>query len=212
MLRMTVLKSATMASVLALGMPALAEPEPYDKPDDAWISISGTVDSISRDSFVLDYGDGIVTVEMDDGDRDADAYKLLKGDEVTVAGLVDKGMFEDTTIEAGSVYVENIGTHFFASAADEEQLRSLVVTVPVEVSQSVLRGTITEIADDGFTLNTGEQKLHVDVDEMPYNPLDDKGYQQLEKGDFVEVAGRVDRELFDGRVFDAESVVVIVDN
>jgi hypothetical protein len=36
------------------------------------------------DTFVLDYGDGRITVEMDDGDRDADAYKLISGDRVTV--------------------------------------------------------------------------------------------------------------------------------
>ena len=37
---------------------------------------------------------------MDDGDRDADAYKLLPGDEVNVIGKVDDDLFQTTTIDA----------------------------------------------------------------------------------------------------------------
>ena len=61
---------------------ALAQ-DPYLMSNNSWISISGTVKSVSADLFTLDYGDGLITVEMDDGDRDADAYKLIPGDEVT---------------------------------------------------------------------------------------------------------------------------------
>jgi hypothetical protein len=47
--------------------------DPYEQPDNAWLSIRGRVETVTADSFTLDYGDGIVTVEMEDGDRDADA-------------------------------------------------------------------------------------------------------------------------------------------
>ena len=56
-------------------------------PDDGWISISGSVADVERDAFELNYGDGSVTVQMDDGDRDADAYALLPGDKVRVIGV-----------------------------------------------------------------------------------------------------------------------------
>ena len=82
----------TVAVALLVAPPLMAE-DPYTQPDDTWISISGTVDSVSQDLFTLDYGDGTVIVEMDDGDRDADAYKLALGDEVTVYGLVDDDFF-----------------------------------------------------------------------------------------------------------------------
>jgi uncharacterized protein YdeI (BOF family) len=97
-----------------LAFPAMAE-DPYAKPDDTWISISGTVDTVRPDSFTLDYGKGVITVEMDDGDRDADAYKLLKGDKATVNGKIDDDLFETRSIEAGSVYVESLDTYFYAS-------------------------------------------------------------------------------------------------
>lgn len=46
------------------------------------------------------YGNGSITVEMDDGDRDADAYSLDEGDNVTVYGMIDDDLFESATIEA----------------------------------------------------------------------------------------------------------------
>ena len=193
------------------GLNALAA-DPYNKPDDSWINISGTVEAVTQDAFTLDYGEGIVTVEMDDGDRDADAYKLLKGDKVSVSGLVDADLFETTTIEASSVYVESIGTHFFASAVDEEDYATVAVTTPVVVSNTVLRGLVTEVGPTSFKINTGDKQMEVDVDEMPYNPLDDEGYQKIEKGDFVEVSGYIDDELFDGRVFDARALTVLVNS
>ncbi|MDX1380313.1 MAG: hypothetical protein R3233_04290, partial [Xanthomonadales bacterium] len=79
----------TLAAASWSGAVRADEPNPYVKADDTWISISGTVDVVHPNSFVLDYGDGMVKVEMDDGDRDADAYKLLKGDKVTVSGRID---------------------------------------------------------------------------------------------------------------------------
>ena len=109
--------------------------DPYLKGDDSWITVSGTVETVSPDRFILNYGEGLITVEMDDGDRDADAYKLISGDEVTVSGRIDDDFFERRSIEASSVYVEDIGTTFFASSLDEEDWGTAVVqvTYPVDV-------------------------------------------------------------------------------
>ena len=187
--------------------PALAE-DPYLQPDDSWISISGTVETVIRDAFLLDYGDGAVTVEMDDGDRDADAYKLLEGDKVTVYGVVDDDLFETTTIEASRVYVEKLGTYFYASALDEEDTWFYSVD-PVIVSDSVLQGLVTEVNDEEFKLFTGPRTITVDVEEMAYNPLDDEGYQKIEVGDRVSATGQVDNDLFEGRELVADSVVTL---
>ncbi|HSO22154.1 MAG TPA: hypothetical protein VLT81_04555, partial [Chondromyces sp.] len=99
--------------VLFVAVPAMAE-DPYVEPDDSWISLSGTVKAVTADAFTLDYGKGMITVEMDDGDRDADGYKLIEGDKVTVNGVIDDGLFETRTIEASSVYVEKLDTYFYA--------------------------------------------------------------------------------------------------
>src|SRR6056297_2222247 len=184
-----------IAAGVILANPAMAK-NPYAKPDDSWISISGTVESVTADSFILDYGDGVITVEMDDGDRDADGYKLLAGDKVTVNGLIDDDFYETTTIEASSVYVEKLGTTFFASAVDEEDYL-VTVTTPIVVSATTVQGTVTAVDDEEFTVATGLQATRVDVEEMAYNPLDMEGYQRIEVGDYVRVTGNMEKEFFE---------------
>jgi len=196
----------------ALLLSAVASAEtanPYTMADETWITISGTVASVSRDSFILDYGDGSVIVEMDDGDRDADAYKLAGGDKVTVSGRVDDDLFETTTIEAASVYVENIGTTFFASPVDEETADSFVALIrePVVVSRVTLQGTVTEVDDDEFTIDSGFRQIRVDVGEMPFNPLDDEGYLKVRVGDLVSVSGEMGSDLFEGRELVADTLM-----
>jgi uncharacterized protein YdeI (BOF family) len=203
------LAAAVAMAGWALGTSAGAaeNPNPYLKPNNTWIRISGTVKSVTADSFTLDYGGGLITVEMDDGDRDADAYKLIAGDKVTVNGKIDDDFFQKTTIEASSVYVEKLGTYFYASPADEEDVEFVAITTPVVLSSVTVRGTVTKVKDDEFVVDTGLRSLTVEVDEMPYNPLDDEGYQKIRVGDYVKVDGMVDYDLFEGRVLEADYVV-----
>ena len=199
---------------LAFALPAGAADDkakdPMEQPDDTLVSVSGTVANVTRDAFVLDYGEGIITVEMDDGDRDADGYKLLEGDKVRVNGVIDDDFFETKTIEASSVYVEDVGTYFYASAMDEED-SFVTITTPVIISATVVQGTVTKVAEDEFSIDTGLREIRVEVEEMAYNPLDDEGYQQIQVGDKVSVAGRMDDDLFEGRELVADSVVTLKD-
>ena len=208
------MKVRAMRSILGLltltafaALPAGAQEEPYAQPDDSWISISGTVETVSLDHFTLDYGDGVITVEMDDADRDADAAVLAKGDHVTAYGRVDDDFMELATIEASSIYVEELGTTFYASAVDEEDAYTFVTVRPVVVGDAVLQGDVTSVGDDHFTLSTGLREITVKVEEMPYDPLDDEGYQQIEMGDRVSVGGHIDADLFEGFGIVAESIV-----
>jgi uncharacterized protein YdeI (BOF family) len=199
-----------IAAVGLLATPTLAQ-DPYEMADDTWISLSGEVESVSADEFLLDYGGGMVTVEMDDGDRDADGYKLVRGDDVTVTGVVDDDFFEATTIEAGSVYVEKLGTYFYASTADEED-RYITIHGPTVNATAVVQGTVTEVRDHEFVVDTDARSITVDVSEMLYNPLDDTGYQQVEPGDMVSASGTVDYDFFEGREIMAETVTTLVKN
>ncbi|MBC53468.1 MAG: hypothetical protein CMQ34_06475 [Gammaproteobacteria bacterium] len=190
-------------------------PSPYLQPDDTWISLGGTVESVQENSFLLDYGRGSVTVEMDDGDRDADAYALLAGDKVVVNGLVDDDFFEMTTIEASSVYVESISAYFYASAVDEESLAIVdpIVSVvgPVVVGDATLQGTITAVEplEEELVLDTGDNLMIVEVDDMGYDPLDNEGYLQLDVGDEVTVSGTMTPEMFENHLFEAEYIVTL---
>jgi uncharacterized protein YdeI (BOF family) len=202
--------SLLISSVTAALMvsPAFAE-NPYLQSDDTWISIDGEVEGVSADAFTLDYGDGIITVEMDDGDRDADGYKLVPGDKVTVSGKIDDDFYEVASIEASSVFVESLGTQFYASAVDEED--TIIHFTPVVVAETILRGEVTSVdqADREFTVDNGTRELTVNVDELSYNPLDDSGYQKISEGDVVSVTGEMNAQLFDRRQFDADAVITL---
>ena len=204
--------AALLAGVLFSGSTLAAEsktPDPYAMADETWITINGTVESVRPDLFTLDYGEGVVAVEMDDGDRDADAYNLVAGDDVTVSGRIDDDFFETTTIEASAVYVKGLGTTFFSSSIDEEdrETAGTFVTAPVPLTYMTVQGRVTRVSDDEFIVDTGNRQLTVATDELGYDPLDNKGYQKIEVGDRVRVSGKIEYEFFGGREINADSVI-----
>jgi len=211
-LRMTIAASALAVAALLAGVANAettgeAATSPYAKPNESWISISGIVKAVSANAFVLDYGEGTITVEMDDGDRDADAYQLIHGDKVTVNGRIDDDFFQTTTIEASSVYVEKIGTHFWASAVDEEDRFFMPTITPIVVASTFVQGTVTAVRDHEFELDTGTGTLTVNVAGLEHDPLDDAGYPRIRPAARVRDAGPLDETLFEGREMIATSVI-----
>lgn len=209
--------ACTMTAIALVSGPVAAQ-DPYARADDAWISISGTVAAPTASAFTLDYGDGVITVEMDDWDTYGDAYGLLDGDDVTVYGRIDNDFYEARTIEASSVYVDSLNTYFYASAADEEGgvewTHPWTVTKPVVSGLTTMRGTVTAVSpeDEAFTLSVGGTETTVETDELTYNPLDDTGYQKVDVGDRVSVSGQTDGDFIQGRMFTAETVITLSDN
>jgi hypothetical protein len=202
--------AGTLAVATALPSATDAEDIPYSQPDHAWVSLQGHVKKVAPDRFELDYGEGVITVEMDDGDRDADAYKLIAGDKVSVVGRIDNDLFESTTIEASSVHLHEVGTTFFASAVDEEDV-DLAVGMPMDMAATTVRGTVDAVGEDRFTLDTGATKLTVTTGELGYDPLDDEGYQKVETGDRVSVSGDIDERFFGGAEMSASRIVLLED-
>jgi len=195
---------------LSLGLSLAIAQDSDLGPDNSWISISGSVRDVATNTFKLDYGDGVILVIMNDGDRDAGGYKLLPGDKVTVTGMIDDDFFAKASIVASNVYVEKLGTQFFAAAADKGALY-VVEKHPVEVADTVVQGVVTEVDDQEFKLDTAVRTLTVDVGEMPYNPLDDEGYQKISPGNVVRVSGRIDKQLFLGHELIAEDVTKLLE-
>lgn len=216
---MTYKPSAIAFAITAIALvsgPTAAQ-EPYAPPDDSWISISGTVAMPTEDSFILDYGDGVITVEMDDWDNYGDAYGLMEGKDVTVHGRIDDDLYEIRTIEAGSVYVDDLNTYFYANAADEEggiDLTEPWAMGPSVAAQTTMRGTVTAVSpEEGeFTLSLGDIEMQVETEGLTYNPLDDTGYQQVDIGDRVSVTGLIDNGFLVDRVLDADLVITLQDD
>jgi hypothetical protein len=211
---------------LALGLPllvgtALAEsrkPMPYERPDDSFISLSGTVVAPGTRSFELDYGSGTITVEMDDWDSYGEARPLMDGDNVTVYGRIDDDFFERTTIEAGAVYVSQLNAYLYASSMDEESSaympRLWVAPRLTPISEITLRGEVVDVdkKDKSFTVSIGDEDIQVETHLLGYNPVDDKGFQRVDKGDWVSVSGTLDYELIDGQVMTASTLTTLLDD
>ncbi len=164
---------------------------------------------MQADRFTLDYGDGFVIVEMDDGDRDADAYKLIKGDKVTVNGRVDDDFFELTTIEAGSVYVEKSRHDLFCQQSRRGvpwRTGRANLLPPIAIPHIIVSGTVSEVNAHEFVLDTDKRMVRVDVSHMAFDPLDEEGYLKIDEGDRVKVFGEI-ISLFEGRELEAETII-----
>jgi len=201
-------------AIAAVCLSASAQAQnPEEMPDETWISLTGTVTSTTADSIKIDHGDGVITVEMDDWDDYGDAWPLMDGDEVTVYGEVDNDLVDATTIEAGSVYVDDLNTFFYASAADEEDYGEWVVITDAEIGDLIYIGTVVTVIPDAntFTIDTGATELTVDTSAMLYNPLDDQGFQQIDVGDRVSVEAEIDADFFGDQDLLAESIVTLSD-
>lgn len=198
-------------SLLPFGAQA-AEPL-KEAQDGSWLSISGTVTHVDPERFRLDYGDGSLTVEMDDWDTYGDAYVLRDGDRVTVYGAVDKNTYTTDTLEASSVYVEGLNTYFYASPADEEAVGRWAVDTPIVLTEMTLIGRVESVNEltDTFTVDAGAMEVEVDTSPMVYDPLDEAGFQQIEVGDRVSVEGDIDETLFGDQQVRAETIVTLDD-
>lgn len=186
-----------------------------DKTNGEFVTISGKVSDVKADSFNLNVEGNKILVEMDDYGWAADGYKLVNGDQVVVSGRVDKDFLEKKKVEAGSVYVKNIDSYFFANSSDEEDVPvitttyTLIPTLPEGASVD-LQGKITSVKGRELVVDTGTRKVTVDTKELIFNPLDKEGYTKLSVGDRVHVSGKVDKDYFDTKEVDAKFVTELI--
>lgn len=221
------MKRLTTSSVVAITAGLFAAPvlaatdrvneNPYTQPDDTWVSLSGKAIDTSADTFKLDYGDGVITVEMDDWDWYEESREVVENDKVTVYGEIDDTFFDTARIEAASVYVESLGTYFYGpTAADEEGTGDeddyWLTGEPIESGEIDVRGTVSSVGEEKFTIDQGASKLTVDTDDLAYNPLDSQGYVRINEGDYVSVSGEMDDDFLESRLLEADYAVVIEDD
>lgn len=169
--------------------------------DEEWLLVTGKVKSSTPDGFVLEYGGGQITVEMDDYDN-YEENVLLPDDRVTVTGRMDDDLFERRAIEAVSVYVDRLHTAFFASAADEEGgfISYLSPDYLSDGELVALTGRVSSREGDMLTLRTGLREVKVDTTGIDRE-------LKVGSGDRVTVYGEFDRDLFERNEVQAHSVV-----
>lgn len=201
--------SAALLSVAALA----ADPYQLTYTDTDPITLSGKITAIQPEAFTLDFGDGLITVEMNDWDFYNEARLLSEGSQVTVYGRIDDSLYEARTIEADSVYSHDANTFYYASDADEEgdyAFRYYFQPAPVvDGTWLGLSGTVRAIDGREFTLDLGNRTVSVDTIDMGYNPLDDTGLQQVDVGDRVYVSGTLDVRFLDENELHANTITLL---
>ena len=143
--------------------------------------------------------------------RDWDWYKegagLKAGGQVVVSGRVDNDFVAKKRIEASSVYVRNLGTYFYANAADEETVPLPTLGMASAPGQVDATGTVRAIEGREFTIGSGSGPLRVDTSAMAENPLDNDGFLQVKAGDRVYVWGSWDAEMSENPELKAKGVI-----
>ena len=212
---------------------ALAETD--EKPlssykDGAPVALSGTVTEVRSDEFDLSYGTGSITVELGDWNWfENETQNLVVGDEVIVSGKIDDDLFEGREVKADNLYVRQRYAYYFVDNAYPSYYMTSVIPLedPDTESQNnddadstadrayydgnviSMRGTVSEIKGDEFTLtNSDDKSLTVDVSGMAYDPFDDTGWE-VEAGDRIQVYGHIDDDLFEKREINATSIVTL---
>jgi len=215
-------KFLTGAAITALALGATAATvtaatNPYEKPNQSDITITGEVLARVGDELTLDYGEGVITVEMDDWDWHNEAAWINPGEKITVSGEIDNDLYQIKTIEAETAYVHDRATYYYASDTDEEDRVYWTYTVmnPSNMPEGTwlgLSGTVTEMNGSEFTMDTGYNEVRVETAYLDYNPLDDQGYQQVDTGDRVYVSGLLDKNFFTRNEVDASTLITLTED
>lgn len=179
--------------------------EPDEKPDGSYITLKGRAVAATPGSFLLDYGEGKINVEMENWDWYGKAYTALEDKNVTVYGYVDDAFFEAATVRASGIYVEDLNTYFFVRGLDEESAPVAVATIfDYDLK---LNGVVTSISGREFALDTGANHITVDTSKLGYDPLDKNGSRRIGLEDRVSVFGNLDAEFFGDLEISAKAIV-----
>ncbi|MBD66328.1 MAG: hypothetical protein CME62_14045 [Halobacteriovoraceae bacterium] len=209
-----------LSFILLVGTQAgLAAKEFKNATDGEYITVSGKVEKASGKMFHLKSENKKIKVTMDNhfDTWAADGFKVREGDKVVVTGRVDKDLLDNDSLNAGSVYVQNLGTYFYGDSSDKSQTPKLsssylsIQDLPENTSVDIT-GTVSNVSGREFTVNTGTRRIQVDTAGMAYNPMDNVGLTQIKEGDRVTVSGVVDDKYLDEKELAPGYIIELPEN
>lgn len=182
----------------------------------SYATLTGTVADAGDDQVKLDYGDGLITVDLEAFDWDQDARPIAQGERVTVFGRIDQALYDEQALRATSLYAYNRSAYYYA---DQDDRTAFDLGEPVFINNLMdregtwiaLSGEVVGMDGRDVTLDTGESEITVDTSQMQYDPTDAVGYLRLRPGDRISAAGFVDTDLFEERELVARSLVSLQD-
>jgi uncharacterized protein (TIGR00156 family) len=205
----TTVKSSTTATPVVTSSTAVNS-DVKTAADNAPVMLTGTVKSINDDEFVLSYGSGEITVEMDDWRWDGDNAEALRiGERVTVTGNIDDDLFEGREIEANNIYVNSDNVYYYRENAGVAPMGAYGdMSAMADGTFVTMSGRVTEVDGKELTLvNKSNMPMQVDLGQLSYNPMDGDGVQQIREGDNIQVYGEIDEDFFETKEIVASRVV-----
>lgn len=190
---------ASMATI-AQETPDRGNAYPRDVPDGSWIGISGRVESTSSGSFMLNYGNGTIKVELQP--TATNLHDFIKDEEVDVYGIVDDGFFKRRTIKAHAVYVESLRSYVCTLEGSEAKCASFA---PEILSGVVVHGRVTRSDGRTIRVDEGDREIAVDVSSVAVN---EAGQEKPVVGDMVTVLGFMDDGFFSQKL-KASSITIV---
>lgn len=206
-----IMRTYTLLSAALLATTLFAQKEttmpnglPKSATDGSWIGISGTVESTSTGSFVLDYGEGHINVSVDQDA--ANPHKFKANEAVTVYGIVDDGFFTKSSIMASSVYLDSQKTYTCSTSGTPEILASFVPNV---YTGTLIHGRVQKVSGTKVSVDEGARMMTVDLTAVKDKLKNEKGEITVHEGDVITAVGVMDKGFFTGRELKASSVDVM---
>lgn len=181
--------------------------------DESPVMLSGIIKSISDDEFVLSYGSGEITVEMDDWRWDGDKANALRvGERVTVTGNIDDDLFEGREIEANNIFVNKDNVYYYRTATNMNTVdRYGEANTMTDGTFVTMSGKVTAVNGKTLTvLDKNNMPMTIDLGSLAYDPITGNGQQRIGQGDHVQVYGEIDENFFQNKEIVARRIVTMM--
>jgi hypothetical protein len=153
----------------------------------AQTTYTGTVERVWEDGFRLDTGDRTLRVDSWDVYGDNTPNYVTVGDELTITGEFDVRDFDAFTITgAGS-------DSTIAPATTEVPSDAPAADANPHPGSKTYTGTVEQVWEDGFRLNTGDRTFRVDT----WDVYGDNTASHVAVGDSITITGEFDDGEFD---------------
>lgn len=171
-----------------------------------WVIVSGTVQSVGTQSFVLDTGASRIPVDMD-GYASLD---VRPGERVTVTGRMENPATGAPVLNAASVDVPERNQRFYANPSDDGGGAFAYSTAPAAPAPLTLTGTVVGTsAPYAFTLSTANGTYAIDARGIAPT----FATRPILIGDRISVSGTRDTSnLFDPRQIEATAITLLSPN
>lgn len=178
--------------------------------DESRVMLNGIITEVRNDEFDLNYGEGVITVELDEwGWDDSNMAYLRSGDEVTVNGVIDDDLFEGREVKADNLYLNREFVYLTPEKQSNAARNNRNVNMDALEDGSYITMTGVVVEQDGaeFTLRGNGQNLRVNTEDLGYNPFDEDGLQRVQQGDRIQVYGAIDDGFFETRELEADRII-----